>query len=93
MDRDPCIQADVDGRSASVIQIESSKLLPALVILAAVSSVAIICSVASWMQAKDAETETRMLEYYVMELDGKLMRDGVIDFKQSWAGRSGKERK
>lgn len=37
-----------------------------------------------------AEREARMLEYYVMELDGKLMKEGIIEADQSWAARKRK---
>jgi hypothetical protein len=30
-------------------------------------------------QATLAERETRMLQYYVLEVDGKLMKSGIID--------------
>lgn len=33
------------------------------------------------------ERETRLLEYYVMELDGKLMRQGIIDPADSWSAK------
>lgn len=83
-----------DGNSrATVVQVESSKLLPALIIMSVLAALALIAAVVAWQKASSAETEARMLEYYVMELDGKLMRDGVIDFKQAWSARKSEQEK
>lgn len=68
----------------------------AAIISAIVLAVAFAC--VAWVKAADtfdnlaprvdkAETETRMLEYYVMELDGKLMAAGLIDYNESWAAQ------
>lgn len=45
-----------------------------------------------WMfvQWKVSERESRLLEYYVMELDGKLMAADVIKPPESWSGRKHK---
>lgn len=42
-----------------------------------------------WMlsQWKIAERETRLLEYYVMELDGKMMASGLLKSPDSWSGK------
>jgi hypothetical protein len=37
------------------------------------------------------ERETRMLEYYVIEVDGKLENAGIVSSKESWATRKGKK--
>lgn len=47
----------------------------------------VITNVALWFAYSERTTETRMLEYYVMELDGKLMSAGLIDYNASWAAR------
>jgi uncharacterized membrane protein YidH (DUF202 family) len=44
-------------------------------------------------QTQNAERETRMLEYYILELDGKLMGAGVIDAKDSYSANKRKESK
>lgn len=36
------------------------------------------------------EREARMLEYYVMELDGKLMKLGIIQPEESWSAQKRK---
>ena len=43
-------------------------------------------------QWKVSERETRMLEYYIMELDGKLMATGVIKSPESWSARKEKDK-
>ena len=39
------------------------------------------------------ERETRMLEYYVMEVDGKLAHAGIVRPSQIWSARKRKETK
>ncbi len=72
---------------ASVVQIEASKLAPLIIVLAILTGLSIGIAAYSIIYAKGADTETRMLEYYVMELDGKLMSSGVIDPNRSWAAQ------
>lgn len=48
---------------------------------------AVVITAMGGRDAARAERETRMLEYYVMELDGKLMAEGLIDYNESWAAR------
>lgn len=81
----------VSGQSASVVQIESSKLVPLVIVLAILSGVAIGLTSFAFTAASDAEREARMLEYYVMELDGKLMAAGVIESKESYSAKKRKE--
>lgn len=45
-----------------------------------------------YSQAVEAERETRLLEYYVMELDGKLMKQRIIEPEESWSARKPKEK-
>jgi len=39
------------------------------------------------------EQEVRMLEYYVMEVDGKLMQRNIIRPNESWSGRKLKSKR
>lgn len=87
MDRDPFIQAENDNRSAQVIQIESSRVLPLLVVLSAISGLAVAIAYAALNRARDAETEARMLEYYVLEMDAKLIAAGFKTDSESVAKR------
>jgi hypothetical protein len=43
------------------------------------------------LQVRDAETEVRLLEYYIQELDGKLIRSGAIDFSDSLSAHKQRE--
>jgi hypothetical protein len=80
----------VSGQSASVVQIESSKLVPLVIVLAILSGVAIGLTSFAFTAAGNAEREARMLQYYVMELDGKLMAAGVIESKESFSAKQRK---
>ncbi len=89
MDADYPADFDVsaDNRSAQVIQIDSGKHIATVAICAALCG---ICAVfAGWaaFQAAYATKRADMLQYYTMELDGKLMASGVIKYEESWAAR------
>ncbi len=56
-----------------------------LTIIASVNLVGTLAMFAEW---RIAERESRLLEYYVMELDGKLMSAGFIKFNESWSYRN-----
>lgn len=77
----------VGQQAASVVQIESGKLLPIMVLLTLLIGVAIGLTVYAFTAANQSERETRMLEYYVMELDGKLMNEGFIKPDRSWSAQ------
>jgi hypothetical protein len=47
----------------------------------------VIATVAMYAQWKIAEREVRLLEYYVMELDGKMMASGILKVPDSWSGK------
>ncbi len=73
--------------SASVVQVESSKLLPLLVILALLSGSAIGIGVFAIVYAKSADTEARMLQYYLLELDARVIRAGIKDSDDAIASK------
>jgi hypothetical protein len=81
---------NVGTQAASVVQIESSKLVPLIVFLSMMAGLSIAVSVFTLWQAQLAERETRMMEYYVMELDGKLMSAGIIQTEESWSAKKQK---
>lgn len=83
--RDRFASPSVGPQGASVIQIESSKLAPLIILLSIISGVSIAFAVFNMQQSHQSERETRMLEYYVMELDGKLMNKGLITPDESWS--------
>jgi hypothetical protein len=65
------------AQGASLIQVESSKLVPLIVVLSILCGMAIFGAVSAFYQATLAEREARMLEYYVLEMDAKLIAAGV----------------
>lgn len=69
----------------------SEKTLSILAIVLAVFAAAVASFF--YTRAVEAERETRMLEYYVMELDGKLMKQGVITPDESWSAHKSKQEK
>lgn len=79
------ISPRVDRQSASVIQIESTKILPMLVVLALMSGLSIGLTVFAFAEARNAEREARMLEYYLLELDAKFINAGLKDSAESIA--------
>lgn len=58
---------------------ESSKLVPWLMLTAILAGFGAGLSIWALIRAQTAERESRMLEYYVLEVDGKLMKSGIID--------------
>ena len=74
--------------SAQVVMVEY-RSLPLMVALALVAGVAL--GISLWTVY--ASRETRMLEYYVIELDGKLMASGLTDYNESWAARKAARKK
>lgn len=80
----------VGPHGASVVQIESAKLVPLILVLAIISGVSIAFAAFTFQQSQQHEREARMLEYYVMELDGKLMNKGIIGSEDSWSAQKQK---
>jgi len=75
-----------------------------VILLAAFSGLALGISVFAYLsalhdneqarqQAIQAERENRMLEYYIMELDGKLMKSGILDPRESWSAKKAEREK
>ncbi len=75
------------ARGASIVQIESGKLVPLIIVLALVAGAGIAVSVAALSYAGVAERESRMLQYYVLEMDAKLIAAGVKKPEESVASK------
>lgn len=60
-------EASADNRSAQVIQIDSGKHVYLAAICAAMCGLAVAVSVWSAFTARDAATEARMVEYYLLD--------------------------
>lgn len=76
--------------SASV-SISGERLVPLVIVLAILCGISIGLTAFAFSSARNADREARMLEYYVMELDGKLMAAGVIESKESYSAKKRKE--
>lgn len=71
------MEATCDNRSAQVIQIESSKLLPSIILLGVIAVAGLIGAAVSWNKAQEARTEARMAEYYITRLDALMVEYGA----------------
>ncbi len=82
--------------SASIVQMETSKLIPMMVVLALFSGGALMSAVLCWVvmseRVQRAEVETRLLEYYLLELDAKAIAAGIKRPEEAISNRM-KERK
>jgi hypothetical protein len=56
-------------------------------IVATLIALNLLATVWMFIQWKVAERESRLLEYYVMELDGKMMASGLLKPPDSWSGQ------
>lgn len=79
-------QSGASGNS-SIVQVDSGKLLPWVIFNTLLTGLAIALAVLVFVDQSRTERETRMLEYYVMELDGKLMKQKIIDTNESWSAQ------
>lgn len=72
--------------SASV-SISGERLVPLVILLAILCGVSIGLTAFSYMAATKADTEARMLEYYLLELDAKFINAGLKDPAESIANK------
>jgi hypothetical protein len=77
------VNAGGDGPKAIVNFV--GKSISAVAVCAALCGVAGALSLVAWHQANVAERETRMLQYYVNEVDGKLIHAGFIEQRERWS--------
>jgi hypothetical protein len=78
MDDDPYnLGAVSDRQSAQVIQIDSGKHIAAVALCAALCGMSLVLSAWSAYTAVKAERETRMQQYYLLELDAKVISAGI----------------
>lgn len=66
-----------DNQSASVVQIESNRLVPLVIILAMLSGVGIGMSILSVRESAKAEREARVLQERWNDLKVELVRRGI----------------
>lgn len=67
----------IDNQSASVVQIESGRLVPLVIVLALMAGLGIGMSVYSLMAANKAEREARVLQERWNDLKVELVRRGI----------------
>lgn len=67
----------LDNQSASVVQIESNKLMPLLIVLALLTGVSIGLSIMSANESRKAEREARVLQERWNDLKVELVRRGI----------------
>ncbi len=79
------------GSPSASVSISGERLVPLVIVLAILCGVSIGLTAFAFTAAGNAERESRMLEYYILELDGKLMSAGVIESKESFSAKKRKE--
>lgn len=77
------VSPEVGNQAASVIHIESPKI--GMIIMGIFCGLAIALAIAAIISSRNSERETRMLEYYLLELDSKFIRAGLKDPSESIA--------
>lgn len=87
MDTGNWVSPEVGSHGASVVHIESTKLLPLIVLLAVLCGLSIGLSVFAYSASRNADREARMLEYYLLELDAKFIHAGLKDPAESIANK------
>jgi hypothetical protein len=76
---------------SAYVAISGERLVPLVIVLAILCGISIGLTAFAFTAAGNAEREARMLEYYILELDGKLMSAGVIESKESFSAKKRKE--
>lgn len=66
-----------DNQSATVVQIESNRLVPLVIVLALAAGVGIGMSVASMRESAKAEREARVMQERWNDLKVELVRRGI----------------
>ncbi len=85
------VHSEVGDRAASVINVELGKGLAVVAICAALCGIAVPIAFWAGYTAIKAERETRMLQYYVNEVDGKLIHAGFIAPRDRWSPEKRKQ--
>jgi hypothetical protein len=83
---------NVDRHSSSVIQIDNGKALNVVAVCAAFCGLCLGVSMWSAYTARDAKTESRLAQYYLLELDAKMISAGVKPESESVAKRESHDR-
>lgn len=78
LDYEAYLRNDTDNRSASVVQIESSRLLPWLILSYMFSGFAISFSMFTYYQMTRSEREFALVKLQLMDQQALLLRDGLV---------------
>lgn len=85
-----------DRGSASVVNIDSGKLVPLIIVMAILCGISLAVSAMVYQQLSEKyvlkERETRMLEYYLLELDAKFINAGLKDPSEAISKKLQKQR-
>jgi hypothetical protein len=77
----PVAMPEVREQSASVIQIETSRLMPAIILIGLLSSAALAISIVGWIAANDkaalTERETRIMQDDLKYIRSYLSARGI----------------
>lgn len=92
-DSQPDVEQILDGRGNQSIIIDNGKYIATVAICAVLCGVSAVYAWSATRQAEAAEKRADLLQYYVMELDGKLMANGIIKPNESWSAKQSKEQK
>lgn len=76
-----------DGRANQSIIIDNGKYIAVVAICAALCGVAAVYAYFAHESAGRSEKRADLLQYYVMELDGKVMQAGIIKPNESWSAQ------
>ena len=81
------LDAVSDNRSAQVIQIESGKHLAAVVLCAVIAGASVIYAWRASEKADRSEERADLLQYYLLELDAKVIAAGIKKPEDSIANK------
>jgi hypothetical protein len=82
-----------NSRANQSIIIDNGKYMSVVVILAVLCGAAAIFAWRASEKADRSEERADLLQYYVMELDGKVMQAGIIKPEESFAAKSSEAEK
>ncbi len=89
MDREPAFVHDIDigDRAASVINVELGKGLAVVAICSALCGISAVFAGWAAYQAAYATKRADLLQYYVLEMDAKLIARGIKTEKEAVSAR------
>lgn len=86
------IEVTGDHSPRASVSISGERLVPLVIVLAIMCGMSIGLTAFAFNAATKAETESRMLEYYLLELDAKFINAGLKDPAESIANKLKQQR-